>query len=151
VDTQLVVFEQSHEWYGIEIHAVESIIPMQPITPVPHAPAYLAGLTNLRGEILPVIDLGKRLGLPQAAQPVSADRQAAQKRIIVVNSAQGKLGMIVDDVMQVLRVPEDGIDSLPALALGLEKAFVLGLARVDQRLVILLNLDEVLHIEAAAG
>ncbi len=65
MENQIVVFELSSEYFGVEIAKVESIIKMQPITQMPHVPAFVEGVTNLRGKVLPVIDLRKRFGLPR--------------------------------------------------------------------------------------
>ena len=103
MEHQLVVFELGKEHYAVDISAVESIIKMQAITVVPHTPAFVEGVTNLRGSVLPVIDLRKRFGL-------AMDEISKKSRIVVIALGKTKVGMIVDAVSEVLRVPDDAID-----------------------------------------
>jgi purine-binding chemotaxis protein CheW len=137
MENQIVVFELSSEYFGVEIAKVESIIKMQPITQMPHVPAFVEGVTNLRGKVLPVIDLRKRFGLP----PQQADRNS---RIIVVSVDQTEVGMIVDGVSEVLAIPEGAVEAAPAIASSVDSAFITGIAKLDNRLVILLDLARVL-------
>ena len=105
MEKQLVVFELSNEHYGVDISSVESIIKMQAITVVPQAPTFVEGVTNLRGSVLPVIDLRKRFGLMQ-------EDSTKNSRIVVVSIRGTKVGMIVDAVSEVLRVPEEAIQRM---------------------------------------
>ena len=140
MENQIVVFELGREYYGVDIAAVESIIKMQPITHLPHAPSFVYGITNLRGKVLPVIDLRKRFGLP--AQEMDKD-----SRIIVVSMAEAEVGMIVDGVSEVLTVPEGTTEPAPTITSSIDSAFITGIAKLDQRLVILLDLGKVLTTE----
>lgn len=140
VERQLVVFELAQEWYGVAIAAVESIIRMQTITVVPHAPGFVEGVTNLRGVILPVIDLRKRLGLP--VKPTTRET-----RIIVVEVGETTVGMIVDAVAEVLRVSAELIEAPSPLILTIDSSFITGIAKAGERLVILLDLGKVLTLE----
>ena len=137
MENQIVVFELSSEHFGVEIARVESIIKMQPITQMPHVPAFVEGVTNLRGKVLPVIDLRKRFGLP----PQEVDKNS---RIIVVSVDQTEVGMIVDGVSEVISVPEDAVEATPAITSSVDSAFITGIAKLDNRLVILLDLARVL-------
>ena len=137
MEDQIVVFELGSEQFGIRIAAVESIIKMQPITVIPHAPEFIKGVTNLRGKVLPVIDLRQRFGLP----PKVEDKR---NRIIVVSINQTEVGMIVDGVDEVLTVPAQAIEPAPAIATTVDSAFITGIARLEKGLVILLDLDKVL-------
>ena len=98
MENQLVVFKLVNEYYGIDIAAVESIIKLQPITAVPHAPFFVEGVINLRGAILPVIDLRKRFGL-LTVEPTK------DTRIVIVEINNVMAGMVVDAVTEVLRLP----------------------------------------------
>jgi purine-binding chemotaxis protein CheW len=154
MEHQLVVFELANEHYGVDIAAVESIIKLQPITVVPHAPAFVEGVTNLRGSVLPVIDLRKRFGLP-------GEELTRDNRIMVVAIDGTKVGMTVDAVSEVLRVPEDSIEPPPPMVTTVDSAFITGIAKVaslessegrsDARLVILLDLSRVLSLQETAG
>lgn len=137
MDNQIVVFELSGEHYGIEIASVESIIKLQAITRLPHAPAYIEGITNLRGKVLPVIDLHKRFGLP-------AQAESKESRIIVANMHGAEVGMIVDGVSEVLTVPEGTVEPAPSITTTVDSTFITGIAKLDHRLVILLDLRQVL-------
>ena len=137
MENQIVVFELSAESFGVNIAVVESIIKMQPITRMPHAPSFVEGITNLRGKILPVIDLRKRFGLPS--------READQNsRIIVVSVDRTEVGMIVDGVSEVLTVSEQSVETAPPITATIDSTFIIGIAKLDKRLVILLDLDRIL-------
>lgn len=136
MENQLVVFELANEQYGVDIGAVESIIKMQPITVVPHAQKFVEGVTNLRGTVLPVIDLRKRFGL--------LDQQATKDtRIVVVYIEETKVGMIVDGVSEVLSVAEEAIEPPSPIVTTIDSAFIRGIAKLDERLVILVDLGKV--------
>ena len=134
-DEQVVVFELAEECYGVDIGAVQEIIRVPAITPVPRAPEYVEGVINLRGHVIPVIDLRRRFALPAA----SRDRNA---RIIVLRVAGQTVGAAVDAVTEVLRIPADVVES-PGAVLGSGAAPLRGIAKVDARLIILLDLDRV--------
>lgn len=149
MERQLVVFELADEHYGLDIAAVESIIKLQAITGVPHAPACVEGITNLRGSVLPVIDLRKRFCLDQG-------EEHRDNRIIVVSLDGAKVGMIVDAVSEVLTVSDEVIEPPPAMVTTVDTAFITGIAKLgavesSPRLVILLDLGKVLTLEEKAG
>ena len=137
METQIVVFELGSEHFGVQISQVESIIKMQTITRLPHTSNFVEGVTNLRGKVLPVIDLRTRFGLP-------AQQADKNSRIIVVSLDQTEVGMIVDQVSEVLTVPEGSVEAAPAIASSVDSAFITGIAKLDERLVILLDLYRVL-------
>ncbi len=140
MEQQLVVFELANEHYGLDISAVEGIIKMQAITKMPQAPSFVEGVTNLRGTVVPVIDLRKRFALP------SLD-QTKDTRIVVVYMEKTKIGMIVDGVSEVLRIPEESIEPTPPMVSTVNTAFIRGIAKLDNRLVTLLDLTKVLSLE----
>jgi purine-binding chemotaxis protein CheW len=142
MDYQIVIFELASELFGLQIAAVESIIKLQPITRVPHTPGFVEGVTNLRGNVLPVIDLRKRFGLA----PKTVDKNS---RIIVVNVDKIKVGMIVDAVKEVLTVSEEAVEPAPAIAMTVDSNFITGIVKISMNLVILLNLARVLAGQAA--
>ncbi len=139
METQMVVFELANEHYGVDIAAIEGIIKMQPITKMPHAPNFVEGITNLRGTVVPVIDLRRRFGLPQQSE-------SHDTRIVVSYMDQNKVGMIVDAVSQVMRVSDESIEPTPPMATSVNSAFIKGIAKIDGQLIILLDLDKVLSI-----
>jgi purine-binding chemotaxis protein CheW len=140
MEQQLVVFDVAGESYGINIAAVESIIKMQNITKLPHAKEFIKGVTNLRGSVLPVIDLRTRFGLE--TQP-----ETKQTRIIIVTMNKLKVGAVVDGVSEVLSVPDDAIEAIPVTVSSVNSAFLKGIVRMENRLIILLDLGKVLDFE----
>jgi purine-binding chemotaxis protein CheW len=139
MEQQLVVFELANELYGVNIAAVESIIKMQAITQLPHTPPYVKGVTNLRGSVLPVLDLRIRFAL-------EAQEDTRQTRIMIVTMGSIKAGIIVDGVSEVLRVSEESIEPLPPMLNSVDSAFLKGIARLESRLIILLDLSRVLNL-----
>ena len=146
MENQIVIFELGSEYFGVEIAIVQSIIKVQPITKLPHTPDFVEGVTNLRGKVLPVIDLRKRFGLA----PREADKNS---RIIVVSIDQNEVGIIVDEVSEVMTVPAGSVEALPEMVTTVNSAFIKGIAKLGansnsiestERLIILLNLDQVL-------
>jgi purine-binding chemotaxis protein CheW len=137
MDYQIVIFELASELFGLQIAAVESIIKLQPITQVPHAPSFVEGVTNLRGNVLPVIDLRKRFGF----EAMQVDKNS---RIIVVNVDKVKVGMLVDAVKEVLTISEQAVEPAPSITMTVDSNFITGIVKITKNLVILLNLDKVL-------
>lgn len=134
---QLVVFDLATEFYGVDIGAVNTIIRMQEVTRIPRTPDFVEGVINLRGSIIPVIDLRKRFGLPAAEMTKSS-------RIVVVEAGDYMLGMIVDAVAETLRLPADAIEPPSPVVTTVDSAYIRGVGKHDNRLVILLDLGKVL-------
>lgn len=141
MDHQIVVFDLHREHYGVDISAVESILKPQAITSVPCAPPYVVGVTNLRGKVLPVIDLRRRFGLPAA-------ETNADTRIVVVQMGAHVVGMIVDGVSEVLNLDIASIEPPSTVTSTADSVFIKGIARLEGRLVILLDLDKIVESEA---
>ncbi len=146
MENQLVVFDLAREHYGVDISAVEGIIKMQAITAVPRAPAFVEGVTNLRGKVLPVIDLRRRFGLPQ--EDATKDTRIVVVEIPATASEAGvsgaTVGIVVDGVSEVLRVSQEAIEPPSPIVTTVDSAFIRGIAKVGDRLVILLDLGKVL-------
>jgi purine-binding chemotaxis protein CheW len=140
MEHQLVVFDLANEQYGVDIAAVEGIIKMQAITVVPRAPEFVEGVTNLRGKVLPVIDLRKRFGLPRG-------ETSKDMRIVVVEMGGATVGIVVDGVSEVLRVNAEAIEPPSPIVTTVDSAFIRGIAKVSERLVILLDLGKVLSFQ----
>jgi purine-binding chemotaxis protein CheW len=143
MEQQMVVFALAHEHFSVDIASVEGIVMLQEITKEPHAPSFVEGVTNLRGSILPVIDLRKRFGL--AFQGTTKDT-----RIIVVTMNNKNVGMIVDGVSEVLTVSEQSIKPPAPKVTTVDPALIVGMAKVDERLIILLDLAKVLTSQEQA-
>ena len=140
MEKQLVIFRVGNEDFGIDISAVEGIVKLQEITKIPQAPSYMEGITNLRGAVLPVIDLSKRFGQ-------SAQETTRETRIVVAFAGDTKLGMIVSAVSEVLTIDDSVIEPPPPLASGISSEYIVGVAKIDHRLVILLDLSKVLSMD----
>ena len=134
---QLVSFHVGTEEFAIDILGVQEIIRMVELTPVPNAPHYVEGVINLRGKVIPILDLRARFGLP-------AGDRTKETRIIVVDISHTILGFIVDSVQEVLRLPEDLIEPPPTTGRGGSAEFHKGIGRVDGRILILLDMNQLL-------
>jgi len=140
-----VVFKLSSEEYGIDIDLVREIIRRTDVTPVPHAAPSVKGVINLRGKIIPVIDLRARFGLPEVG-PGSTDR------IIVVEVDKHLVGIEVDAATEVLQLAADSIEAPPEVLTSEDLAeAVLGVGKIGERLVILLKLEQILPLADVAG
>jgi purine-binding chemotaxis protein CheW len=139
MEHQNVVFKLANEFYGVDIAAVQGIIKLQPITAVPRAPACVEGVTNLRGKVLPVLDLHKRFGLP-------AEAATADSRIVVVELGEATVGLIVDAVSDVLRFSSEVVEPPSPVVTTVHSRFIHGIAKVAPRLIILLDLGQVLTL-----
>ncbi|AIF52102.1 chemotaxis protein CheW [Pelosinus sp. UFO1] len=138
-EVQLVVFKLGREEYSVSILQVQEIKRITDITRVPHTPDYIKGVINLRGSVLPVIDLKKRLNLPQ--QVVTEDT-----RIIIVKVDELSVGMIVDAVSEVMTINQENIDSPDVVAGSVAASYLSGVGKLENRLLILLNLEEIIGI-----
>jgi purine-binding chemotaxis protein CheW len=136
-----ITFSLAGENYGLYILSVKEIIGMMNITRVPRTPDFVRGVINLRGKVHPVIDLRKRFGL----EPKEDD---ARTPIIIVeiNHSNGlqHLGIVVDSVSEVINVEKDDIENTPSFGVDLETDFILGLAKIENKVITLLDIDQIL-------
>ena len=142
-EQQLVVFSLAGEAHGIDINAVREIIRMQEITNVPRTPKLVEGVINLRGKVIPVVNLRMRFGLPVA-------EQTDDNRIVWVDIEGQDIGMIVHAVTQVMRIKTDSVEPPSSMITTAESDYLAGLAKLDGRMIILLELDRVLAGAAEA-
>lgn len=141
-ETQLVTFSLGEEEYGVPILQVQEIIKFTDITKVPRSPDFVKGVINLRGRVIAVIDLREKFGLTEKI----VDKHT---RIIIVESQGATLGLIVDNVNEVKKVKNAMIDPPPPIVSGISSEFIKGVARIDQRLLIIIDLDKVLSTTEA--
>jgi len=135
---QLVIFQLGGEEFGVDIMAVQEIIKMPEITAIPQAPEYVAGVINLRGKIIVVVSLGKKFDIQ------SCDKNEEYK-VIVVELENQVIGMMVDSVSEVLRIPSSSVDPAPdIIKSGVSSNYIQGVGKLDDRLLILLDLRNVL-------
>lgn len=137
VDTQTVVFRLSDESYGVDIFRVNEIIRPREITPIPLSEPHILGLVNLRGKTIPVVDLCASLQL-------ASSESTHASRIIVVETEQGNVGMMVDAVTEVVTLLAEEIEDAPELVTEVDNDFVRGVAKRNQGLITLLDLDQAL-------
>src|SRR5271154_2763071 len=131
---QLVGFRLDNEDYAIAITKIQEIILMKPITRIPQVPDFIEGLINLRGSVIPIVNLRKRFGL--LSREVDDET-----RTIVVNIHDKTVGCIVDAVTQVMRINRDQIQPPPLSVLAVSHQYIAGLARLDDRLLIILDIE----------
>ena len=143
LEKELVLFELGQEIYGVDISVVYEIIRMQPITKVPKAPFFVEGVINLRGRIIPIVDMRKRFGLPKA-------EQNRDNRIMVLESGGQNIGVIIDAVTEVLRIPSDSIEPPSNIVVSAASDYLLGIAKHDKSMIILLDMDRVLAKDTAS-
>ena len=141
---QLVSFKIGSEEFGVDILKVQEINRMVEITKVPQAPHYVEGVINLRGKVIPIVDLRTRFGL-------EGKEYDKDTRIVVVDISGNIMGMVVDSVSEVLRLPADTIEPAPEIAAGVNSEYIKGVAKLDDRLLIFLDLSKVIDVSELAG
>lgn len=137
---QLVTFSIGEEEFGVNILKVQEINRTMEITKVPRAPAFVEGVINLRGKVIPIIDLRRRFGL--TSKPEDKDT-----RIIVIEINSIIVGFVVDAVSEVLRIPASTVEPPPPVVAGVESDYVSGVGKLKDRLLIMLDLDKLLSSE----
>ncbi len=138
--TQIVSFRLANEEYGVDIMRVQEIILVGQITKMPEVPDYICGLINLRGHVIPIVDLRRRFGLP-------IKENDEHTRIIVMNVENKTTGMVVDAVNEVLRISPDQIEPPPSSIAGIDHAYITGLVKFEEKLLVLLNIENILTRE----
>lgn len=141
---QIVSFRLATEEYGVEITKVQEIILYGEITRVPQTPAYIMGLINLRSTVIPIVDLRLRFDLEQIPP-------TDETRIVVVNVFGKTMGIIVDEVSEVLRVTRNQVAPPPPTVAGLGKEYLTGLVKLERRLLILLDIERILGEQNDSG
>lgn len=134
---QYVVFQLEDELYGVEILQVRGIEKVLPLTRVPNAPSFVKGVCNLRGSVIPVIDLKKRLGLSSSGDDSNA-------KIIIVNVGKQVVGMTIDAAADVVSLDSSQVEPSPSLVSGIDAQFISGVAKVSNRLLIILDMESIL-------
>jgi purine-binding chemotaxis protein CheW len=135
--TQLVSFTLEDVEYGIDILRVHEILRIPEITRLPNTPSYIKGVINLRGNVIPVVDVRERFGFPQI-------EITDLTRIIVIESEGRQIGLFVDNVSQVIRINEKNIDPPADLIEGVSEDFITGIGRLKDHLIVILNLTNIL-------
>jgi len=134
---QLVTFTLGQEEYAVDILKVQEINRMKEITRVPNSPSYVEGVINLRGKVIPVVDLRKKFGLEEKEND-------EQSRIMIMDIQGITMGLVVDSVSEVLRIPSSTVEPTPPMASNISAEFIKGIAKLEDRLIILLDMDRLL-------
>jgi purine-binding chemotaxis protein CheW len=139
-----LTFQLGKEVYGIEILKVQEIIGMMPVTRVPKTPEFVRGVINLRGKVIPVIELRLKFGLERRED---TDRTCIVVVQVAASGVTVTMGLLVDEVSEVLNVGQEQIEAAPSFGDGVDTDFILGMGKVGQKVVMLLDADKVLSGE----
>jgi len=134
---ELIAFRIGEQEFCVDIMSVREIRGWTPATPLPHSPSYVIGVINLRGAVLPIVDLAARLGFPRT-------EPTARSVIIVVRVDQQLFGLLVDAVSDILTITDEALQPTPDLASDLAKTFVRGVMAIEGRMISLIATDNVL-------
>ena len=137
---QMISFAISDEDYGVDIQTVKEVIRKKEITRLPKAPAFVKGVINLRGDVIPIIDLRERFNMEQ-------QEYTNMTRVIVVEVEGRSIGMVVDSVSHVLRIEEGQIEPPPPCVGKVSEEYIRGVGKVDDKLIVLLNINHILSTE----
>ena len=138
--TQLVTFSIGEEEFGVNILQVQEIIRTMEITNIPRAPEFIEGVINLRGKVIPIVDMRSRFGL-------ESKEHDKNTRMIVIENETLIVGFVVDSVAEVLRIPASSVQPPPPTVAGLDSNYIDGVGKLDDRLLILLDLDSLFDNE----
>ena len=134
---QVVSFKLGSEEYGVDIAQVQEINRMVAVTHVPRAPQFMEGVINLRGQLIPIIDLRTRFAMPRT-------EHTKNTRIVVTEIGSKRVGMVVDSVSEVLRLPVEQIEAAPEMITGVDTEYIRGVGKIEDRLIILLDLARII-------
>ena len=137
MEKQHVIFKLNNEEYGVEISHVQEITEYKTVTSVPNTPSFIEGIINLRGSIVPIVSIKKRFDLP-------TEEKEEDQRVIIINLGSRQVGFIVDDASQVLTLNEDQIENPPDLITGIDRDYITGIGKTDEKIIILLDLEKIL-------
>lgn len=139
-DNKFVIFKLANQYYGIDIYNVQVIEKNTSFTRVPNAEQYVKGVINLRGDVVPVIDLVERFG-------ITSSKESNESRIIIVNVKDILIGLIVDSSSEVLVLNKENIDNTPSLGEQPPEAFIKGVGKKEGRLIMLLDLEKIIGLK----
>ncbi|MCK9444353.1 MAG: chemotaxis protein CheW [Tissierellaceae bacterium] len=140
MERQYVTFTLNEEEYGVEIKNVQEITDFDEYTKIPDGPKFLLGMVNIRGTITPIIDLKKRFNISR----VNGNKE---KRVIIINIKDKQIGFLIDDASRVLRLNDNQIDNPPDIISRNIRNYVIGIGKVDEKLILILDLEKILTAE----
>jgi purine-binding chemotaxis protein CheW len=136
-EMRMLTFSLDSVFYGVDVHHVREVKNLENITPVPCAPHYVKGVTNLRGEVIPIIELRKRIG-------IIGKKESSDAGIVIIVQDKHPIGVMVDKVMEVLTLEKKDVETSPYPLINGQSEAVLGIAKHDKDLIILLDLKKIL-------
>lgn len=139
-ELQIVVFSLDNSSYGVPILQVQEIIKMSEITKLPNTPIFIEGIVNLRGKIIPVMDLRRRFGL----NPIPIDENW---KILILKTDEIQFGVMVDQISEVEKIPVTIVENPPKIVSGVNGKFINGIAKTEKKLLILLDIEKILSLE----
>jgi purine-binding chemotaxis protein CheW len=142
---QIIGFRLGEEEFGVDIFAVKEIIRMPQMTRVPNAPPFVVGVINMRGKVIPVIDLCLRFGLPLS------DIEGGDRKIVVIEHETKTVGFLVDAVSEVATLSRNETEPPPPMVSGIESAYITAIAKLENKLMILLEVSKILIIPDEDG
>lgn len=144
-EKQIVVFSLGEEEFAVEISMVREIVRMQAIRHIPGTPTFIEGIVNLRGNIVPIVDLRNRFGM------VGHGGDREQRKIVIVNLENRQIGILVDGVTEILRISDESIEEAPEIvAEGIEQKYIVGVAKEEGRLIVILDMIRIFSSEEQA-
>ncbi len=143
-----LTFKLREESYGLGILKVQEIIGIMPVTRVPRTPVFTRGVINLRGKVIPVLDLRLKFGMEATAD---TERTCVVVVQVLRNGDPITMGLIVDEVSEVVNVPEDHIEPPPSLGASVDTEFILGMGKLGDKVVMLLDVDKALTAEEVSA
>lgn len=138
--SQIVCFKIGHEEYGLDILKVQEILRIPKITKLPKSADYIMGVIDLRGKVIPIIDLGRRF-------KIDVSSTSDEQRAIVVNIKEKKVGLAIDSVSHVIKIDEKDIEPPPPIIKGISGRYIIGIAKVESGFVIILDIEQIFSIE----
>ena len=148
-ELHLVTFRIGAELFGVPIAMVQEIVRVPAITRIPQAPEFVEGVINLRGRVITVVDMRKRLN--QAGLPREQSNWVRKSRILVIESGGRLVGVIVDEVAEVLKLPGERVEQAAPLVAGLNNQYITGVGKLEDRLLILLDIEKILTANQLAA
>ncbi len=137
--TEVMGFKLGEEEYAIDIMRIKEITPFFELTPIPRAPSYILGILSLRGNIIPVFDVKKKMGLP-------VTELTGKTRIIVLKNDDEQVGVLVDAITSAAQIPEKSIEPPPPIIKGVEAEYIIGIGQYRGRMMIIMNIDEIIKV-----
>ena len=144
---QYVTFSLGKELFGVEVSKTREILSLTPVTKVPQTPDYLLGVINLRGQVVPVVDMRLKLGLPAGADTEDTCIIVVD---VLVDGETITVGALADAVREVLEIRSDQIEPPPRLGTRLKTEFITGMGKIDEQFMILLNIDRIFNSDELA-